>query len=292
MLWYNTEVMGIILALLSAIGIASGNVLLKKSFKDFSPAISFFIFSVLGLGLWLPFGLIEGVDWVHIALGLLGGVVSAVLGQLAYIWVLSKGELSITATILSTYSIYTIILSVLFNGEHLSTAGWLFVALAIGGTVIVSLPEKLMKQDIKNVSFVVYAAIAALCVGSSDGLTNIVIHRTSVGTFFVAVAIAQFVISFIYLKVAKEPFSNLKEIVSKYRDYRYAILGSLTISVGTLLFFLSFHYTLASIASPINSTYPVITILLALIFLKDKITPKNWLGLGLVITAVLGISFF
>ena len=82
--------MGIVLAVLASLGIGSGNVLLKKSFKDFSPSISFFIFSIFSLIFWGTIGLITGVHFNHTIDGFLVGLSSAVLGQLAYIYFLSK----------------------------------------------------------------------------------------------------------------------------------------------------------------------------------------------------------
>jgi uncharacterized membrane protein len=53
---------------------------------------------------------------------------------------------------------------------------------------------------------------------------------------------------------------------------------------------LAFDYALASIVSPIAASYPVLTVLLALIFLKEKISRKNAVGLVCVLIAILGIS--
>lgn len=219
--------MGILFAIIASIGIALGNVILKRSFKDFSPAISFFIFSVFGVLIWLPFAFTGNVQFNHLILGFAGGIASAILGQLIYIWVISKGELSITATILSTYSIFTIILSVLFNREHLQALGWVFVAFAIIGTVIVSLPDKFIKNEVKNTTFILYAIFAAICIGSSDAFSKSVIERTSIGTFYFAVSISQFLVGLLYLKISKEPLAQFKDIIVKFNDYKFSIIGSL-----------------------------------------------------------------
>jgi drug/metabolite transporter (DMT)-like permease len=207
-----------------------------------------------------------------------------------YIYVLQKGELSITATLLDSFPIYTILFSVLFNKERPGTLSLLFIALTILGTLIVSLPEKFSKSEFKKISFVIWAVFAAICIGASDTLSKFYIDRTSVGSFLFYVSFSQLLISFIYLKVERQPLSQFKHFLKKFSDYKNAFFGSMFIAIATMFLFLSFNFTLASIASPIAGTAPVITILLALIFLKDKITAKNWLGLILVLLSIIGMG--
>lgn len=283
--------MGVILAILSASLIGLANLFLKRSFRDFAPSISFFILGVFSVLLWAPVGLLFGVRFDQWPFGSFVGIVSAILGQAIYIWVLEKGELSITATILSSFSIYTIIFSMLFNKERPSSLALLFIALTILGTIIVSLPEKLNKREFRKVSFILWAVFAAVCIGASDTLSKYFINESSVGSFLFYVSFAQLAISLIYLKIEKQPLNQLNEIVSKFRDYKFALLGSLSIAVATMFLFLSFNFTLASIASPIAASGPIVTVILALIFLKEKITPRIWVGLILVLISIVGIGF-
>lgn len=165
------------------------------------------------------------------------------------------------------------------------------IFLAILGTVIVSLPEQFNKKELKKTSLILWAVITALAIGASDTVSKHYINDTSIGNFFVYAAVAQVFVSFFYLKLQKEPLSQFRGIIKNLREYAYPLLGSLGVTIGTLLLFLAFQYAPASVASPITSTYPVITVLLAMIFLKDKITLKNWIGLVLVFASVLGIGF-
>ena len=285
--------MGILFAVLNSVLLAVANVLLKKSFKDFSPAVSFFTFSLFALVLWSLLGLKLGISFENIVLGFFVGGISAVFGQLIYIYVLSKGELSITATILSTFSIFTILFSMLFNNERLDGLSLLFILLAITGTVIVSLPEReqFKKKDLQNIHAISWAVFGAFCIGVADTITKAYITHTSVGSFLFYTSIAQFIISFIYLKLQKEKLNQFKLIIDNTKDYLYPLLGSMLIAVSTMCLFLAFNYTLASIASPISATYPAITVVLALIFLKEKLSRKNMVGVLLVLIAILGVGF-
>ncbi len=283
--------MGIVFAILASLVSGTANVLLKKSFKDFSPSISFFIFAVFSVLLWIPVGMMMGVQFDQWILGSVVGLISAIFGQALYIYVLEKGEISITATILCSFSIYTILFSMIFNGERPTSQTILFIILTIVGTVIVSLPEKIKKNELKKTNYILWAVLTAIGIGISDVIAKNYINRTSAGSFLFYVSFAQIVVAYVYLKIDRKPFNQFKTIFHQLKDYRFSLLGSLFLAVSTMFLFLSFNFTLASIASPIAASSPVITVLLALIFLKDKITTKNWIGLSLVLVSIITIGF-
>jgi bacterial/archaeal transporter family protein len=285
--------MGILLAFLSALLLGVANLLLKKGYKDFSPSVAFFIFSVFSLVGWGILGLILGVDFTNPLYGLMIGTVSAILGQALYIYVLSKGELSITATIIASYSIYTILLSIIFNNESLSQGALIMIGLAILGTLIVSAPEKgsFSKSDFKRIKLILLAVIVAIGIGASDVLAKYYINNSSDGSFLFYTSIAQVFVSLVYLKMDKEPLDQFRGILSKLKEYQYPLLGSLFVSISTMCFFTAFNHAQASVVSPINSSSPVITVLLSVFFLKEKLTKKNALGILLVLIAIVGVSF-
>jgi drug/metabolite transporter (DMT)-like permease len=282
--------MGIIFALLSCVLIAVGNILLKKSFKDFPPSVSFFIFSVFSVLFWAPLGIILGVQFNQLIIGFLVGIMSAILGQGIYMYVLEKGTVSITATILSSFSIYTIIFSLIFNHERPGVPTLLFIALTVIGTIIVSLPEHMNGKDFQKINFILWAVFAAVSIGAADTLTKFYITQTSVGSFLFYVAFMQLFVSFIYLRIDKQPLRQFKDFFHKLDEYKFALLGSGFIAFATMFLFLSFNFTLASIASPIAASSPIITVILAVVFLKEKITPKNFLGLLLLLISIIAIG--
>lgn len=283
--------MGIMFAVLTALLLAFANFFLKKSFRDFSPSISFFIFAILTILLWVPLGLILGVQFDNPLLGIIVGLVSATFAQGLYIYILEKGNLSITSTILSSFSIYTILLSVWLNGEKLTPLTFLFIALTIIGTLIVSLPEKFNKKELTKIKFILWAVFGAMLVGASDTLSKYYITNASIGSFLFYVSFAQLFVSLVYLKIDSEPLSQFADILKKIKEYKFALLGSFFAAISTMCLFLSFNFTLASIASPISASAPVLIVLLSLIFLKEKLTRKNWIGLTLVLISIIAIGF-
>ncbi len=68
--------------------------------------------ALFGLLIWVPLaifmGISSGANWVEATIF---AVISAVLSEAIVFYALSHGELAITATILATYPVYTVILS-------------------------------------------------------------------------------------------------------------------------------------------------------------------------------------
>jgi bacterial/archaeal transporter family protein len=282
--------MGIILAVLSAISLAVGNVSLKKSYKEFSPAVDFVLFSFICMVMWLPVGLVVGFSTAHAIEGAIVGLVSAIFGQAIYIYVLSKGEVSVTAAILSTFSIYTIIFSVLFNHETLTTITYMLIFLAIIGTIIVTIPKHFDKKDLSKINYIFWAVFAAIAIGASDVFTKHYITITTLGTFLVYVSIAQLFVSLVYAKLAKEPLNQVGAAIQRFSEYKWALLGTGLVALATLSLFAAFNLSPASLVSPIVATYPVFTGILAVMFLGERLEAKEVVGLSLVIIAVIGVG--
>jgi drug/metabolite transporter (DMT)-like permease len=199
--------------------------------------------------------------------------------------------LSITGTIFSTFSIYTIIFSFFFNNEHLLPIQWIFIGVTIIGTLIVSLPHRFHPEELKKRSFIIWALVGAILNGFADALSKQIIDRSSLGTFLFAMAFIQIPIGLAYLALEKQKLSSVVDILKHYRSHTATFVGSFFDITGTLCMYLAFQQTLASIASPIFATSPVIVILLSLFILKDKISRKDAVGLALSILGIIGISF-
>lgn len=100
--------MGVFFAVLSALSQATLWVSLKKSYEKLTPSVAFFFDMLFGLLIWLPFAVLLGVDFSHIPQLFLFAFISGILSEAFVFFVMSKGEVSYTNTIFSTYPIFTI----------------------------------------------------------------------------------------------------------------------------------------------------------------------------------------
>src|SRR4030042_4256895 len=284
---------GIVAAIYSSFFLALSQASLKKSYREFAPSVAFFVNTIFGLILWIPLALLFGVNFMFFKEVLLYSIISAVLSEALYFYALSKGQLSITSILIGSYPIYTILFSFLINGEFLTPLQAAFVGITIFGTLISYLPSKLSKNELKKSGALLWPIIAAVAIGLSDSLSKRIINKTEDFTFLFALALVQIPISFIYLSLEKQNVTKeLKVIKEKLYDYKNAIAGSLFNIIGTGLLWVAFSKTLASIASPITATSGVLVIIISLLFLDEKITFRQLLGIVCALIGIIGIAIY
>lgn len=284
--------MGYIIAITSAFLGAIGNVLLKRASKDLSPFLSFLLLSLFAIFIWIPVSFVIGFEPESLPTGLVYGFISAIMAQAFYIYAITRGELSISAPVVGTYTIYTIIFSTFINNERLAGYDLIFVAFTIIGTLLVSLPQKLNRQDIANSKYIIWPLLAAVSIGFSDAITKNFIDKAGAGTFLLSTAIMQLPVAFVLMKLQGEKVSQLKNIFKEFNSFRIALVSTCFITLHTLTIFLAFGLAPASIISPIIGTIPGITALLALLFLKEKLPRKDIIGIITMGAGVIGISIF
>ena len=282
--------LGVIYGLVSSIFFAFSYISLKKSYEEFPPSVAFLLDAIFGIIIWIPFSLFLGINFSNILNVLIWAIISAILSEAYFFFVLSKGEVSITGTLLASYPIYTVIFSRFINNEILTPLQMIAVFLTFIGTIIVSTGKNFNFSDFSKKTYVLWALSGAIAVGLSDSLSKRAIDRISMQDFLFALAIVQLPVALIYLKIEKQSIDVLNKAIMNFDKYKFAIIGSLLSVLGVLLLWLAFKHTLASIASPLTATYPVIMVILAYYLLKEKIQKKDYYGIGFVVIGVLVIS--
>jgi len=282
--------LGVVFGLLSSIFFSFGYISLKRSYSEFPPSVAFMFDSLFGVLIWIPITLFLKIDLNNFLAVLPWAILSAILSEAYFFYVISKGEISITGTILASYPIYTIIISRFINNEILSSTQILAIILTILGTLIVS-TEKLNLTDFKKRSYILWAISGALAVGLSDSLSKNAINRVGVQDFLFALALVQIPVALIYLKLEKQKISSLTNFLKNFSKYKFSVIGSFLNVIGVLLLWSAFNFTFASIASPLTATYPVLMVILAHFLLKEKINKKDYFGITLVLIGIIILSF-
>jgi drug/metabolite transporter (DMT)-like permease len=282
---------GILFGITASIGHGLGYILLKKSTNDFPASIAFLFDALWGIIIWIPFALITGIQTEGIGLVFLYALLSAILAEAFIFFVLSKGKLSITGTIFATYPIFTIIISRFVNNEMLSFEGVIFVGLTMIGVIVLSLPEKLKRTDLKNKSYVIYPLLGALAVGVSDSLSKNILNQTTHSTFLFCLSLTQIPVAIGYYLVDNQKISDLGKIFGNIKKYRYSISSSFLIVFSLIFFWLTFENAPASIASPLTATYPAFVVVFAWAFLGEQLVKKDIIGVLLSLVGIIGSSF-
>ncbi|MBU0976129.1 MAG: DMT family transporter [Patescibacteria group bacterium] len=283
---------GIVFGILCSLFQGIGYTTLKKSFKELPSSYAFLAYMLLGLLVWVPVSIVMGVSFGNIGMVFFYAFLSAILSEAFVFFVLSKGEhISITGVYFSTYPVFTILFSRIINGEIITSVVGGFVLITILGVLVIAVPRKFNEAELKNKLVLIYPLLGAIAVGISDTLSKKALYQTDSATFLFCVAFMQIPVSTIYLKLEKQKVS-VKKLLKDIATYKYSLLGSFFTVISLIFFWLAFENTLASIASPLTATYPVFIVVLARIFLKEKVAKKDYFGIVVTVLGVVGIGYF
>ncbi len=194
------------------------------------------------------------------------------------------GNVSIVAATMNLWAVFTMLFAFIFMGQRLSTIQTLGVALIISGVTIASLNwSNIRNQKFQLSSGVKEAVLGAFFFGVFWNISEIISEEVGwlLTTLLVKFGIVVFLLIFSFF-VKRE--IGLKETAAKTK-YTVVLMG--VIEAGAVAV-VNYGLTIgdAILITPIASALSLVTITLAVVFLKDKVTKLQ--GIGIII-AVLGI---
>ena len=260
-----------------------GQTLIKKGLTDVSPFMTNLLSAGFSFLLYVSFALIGGVNWNFFPSILLFGFL-ANLPNFIFPYVIEKADISLSGTVLATYPVYTIILSLLFLKESLNPVQVLGILAIITGMFLIAKPEG---KRFKFSQWVIWAVIGAMIIGLGDFIGKVTLTRFDLNSFILAFAVGAIPSLAVFRLFDKSKLGFGKMTKNSW----ISVLGNLISPVGLLLLFVAFSKGPASLASPVASTYPVIILILAYFYLKEKITKVQLFGIltvtsGIVLVAI------
>jgi DME family drug/metabolite transporter len=268
------------LALAAALCWAVGAVLVKKGFASLPPLWNNIVNNALALLIWIPAVLL--LSKFHISFPpirvLLVILAASILFQLFY-YSLYRGQVSLTATVIAAYPVITMLLSHIFLGERLSRPQYLGVALIIFGGVAVAFPRRKQARGIEGFSWLLWALAGALSIGAGDFLSKLSINQ--IGSYS----------HIFFLALAAMGLSGANYLIDKpgrprpvffSRGFLTSFLGISLNLAGALCFLLALGHGPISLISPVSSVYPALLALLAVRFLKDRVSTMQGIGIGVI----------
>jgi drug/metabolite transporter (DMT)-like permease len=216
---------------------------------------------------------------VDVVWGGLAGI-AGVIGLLTFYSALATGQMGIAAPI---SAVLTAGLPVLFSAltagapSVIQVAGFVLALLAIG---LISRPERASGPP----KGVVLAVLAGCCFGCFF----ILISRVSPGSTYWPLAVARFtsVLSLlIYMRLRGQ-----LQILPGMKVGRLVVLAGVLDAIGNAFFVLAAHSGRLDVAAILSSFYPAITVLLAALVLRERLTRVQGVGVVLVLLAVPLIS--
>lgn len=194
------------------------------------------------------------------------------------------GNVSIVAATMNLWAVFTMLFAFLFMGQRLSTVQTLGVFMIIFGVTLASLNwSDIRKQSFQLSSGVKETAFGAFFFGIFWNISELITEEIGwlFTTLFVKLGIVLFLLLFSLLIKRELDLSK----ASTKTKYMVALMG--VVEAGAVAI-VNYGLTIgdAILITPIASALSIVTITLAIVFLKEKVTKLQGLG---ILTAIAGI---
>lgn len=261
-------------------------ILIKKGLSYLSPWQSYLIDTLVALALWIPYGLIVGINLS--SLNLVALLMLTFLGFtfIGYYYLINKGPVSLIIPIFSASPIVTVTLSILFLHENLNPIKLIAIILTIVGVLLVSITKNVYSK--KVLVWVVPAILLTVCWGLEGVFVKYLVTHAGKGTFIAAAAVSQVFALFVWylFSPSKRIFPSLPK---KY--FLPTILSVILYNAGYILLSKAMENNLASIVIPLTNTSVAVTVVFSYFFLKEKITFRQIAGICLIVIGVILVNF-
>lgn len=205
-------------------------------------------------------------------------------GYLFFFKGFEKGNVSIIAATMNLWAVFTMLFAFLFMGQRLSTTQTVGVFMILSGATLAAIDWNSIKNQGFQLSLGVREAVlGAFFFGVFWNISEIVSEKIGwlLSTVLTKLGITIFLL--VFSLFAKQEI-GLTNISTKIK-YAVLLMGIIEVSAVALV---NYGLTIgdAILITPIASALSIVTIALAVIFLKDKLSKLQLIG---VVTAILGI---
>lgn len=229
--------------------------------------------SEMGWQSWLSVaasGIILSISWVFYFLGLKGGSISVFLA------------------IQSLTIVVSMALCRIFIKEAITPYMVAGTALIIVGTLLMMDRQELKALKSRDIlksdqRWILFSALSAVCASISYVIVKV--DTTPIDTNVTSTFRYIIVVFFLWgLLLAKRKLPEVKAIAAK--TWLFILLGAAASGAGHVLVYRALFLGKAAVIMTIYRMGMVISIILSRFFLKEKLSPRGWLGFGLLILGV------
>ncbi|MBN1677075.1 MAG: DMT family transporter [Candidatus Thermoplasmatota archaeon] len=262
-----------------------GQVFAKETRTQISSANMLVLFGANVLILYSVYWFVFGDGWSHGGNLLLEAAVAAGLSGAAFVTYyesLKHGKVSVVGTIAGAYAPWTVVLALVFLGETMSTGEGLGVALVVSAMLLFAyIPNNGNGNKKTELLGIVFASMSLFFWGSSAAMAKGVITDIGNTDFIGVYALICPTIWIVYwLATERGKFEMPKS--NKW----LLELSMLFIAGGGITLYLAIENGNVSIVSPVTNLYPVLTIAVAKLRLKEKLNLRQSVALAMLIASI------
>jgi len=261
-----------------------GQVFAKETRTEASSANYMLIFSVHILAIWGIYWLLLSDHSGHSPTEWLWAAVAAALSggaYIAYYEALKRGKVSIVGTVAGAYAPWTVILALVFLGEGMSVAEGFGVALVVSAMLVFCYRQGNGEKKKTELLGIVFALCSFLLWGTSAAMSKGVINDIGQTDFIGMYSLVCPAMWFAYwLSSTRGRFEMPRA------DARVLELSMVFLALGGITMYVAFANGNVSIVSPITNLYPLLTIAVAKVRLRERLTLRQYAALAMLIAAI------
>jgi transporter family protein len=220
---------------------------------------------------------------------------SCIVGAVAYICYfesITDGQIAIAGTISAAYPSLTVIGALVFLSETLTTTQAISLVAIIGGVIALSYEPNPGSEHAMPRRSLFFALLAFVLWGFWGLTSKMAINAVGPGNIFGFYVVSSLIVPFAYVS-----FRRVRPERSRAGDpSRTAwVLGGTALALnvcGVFAFSFALNAGFASLVVPISSAYPLVTVVLAVALLHEKLDRLHVIALAFVIVGltVIGLT--
>jgi len=231
-----------------------------------------------------------------LALIVISSIIGLGIGDTFYFIGLKKIGVSRTQSISSSFPLYTMILATLFLNEKLTLAVIIGTPLIVLGITIITLSQNKKSDTVSKgkvaVLGVISSIIAALCWGIGLTFLKVVLNEGTIDPIFATFISRIGILPFLLFTVVAAGESHRLRKLTRIDVAILAAAGMLSLGLGGIFLFVSLTLIDASIAIPLSSISPFLSLILASLYVGEKLGAKIVIGTSLIVTGIIFLTFY
>lgn len=267
---------------------ALGSVLLKPAYKKLSMAQIYTLNGVSFLLIWIFYAIATSSSLIIPKNLLLILPILPPLAFITFIFAIKKGKVSIISAVSSTSPLVSTFLAIVFLKEAVNLAQITSTIIIVISLFSLGLTEKKVAKEGNLVGFM-WGLIAALAFGIANATSKFVLNQLNVVSFSIINSLWMLILSLLWLIINKQLKIDSWSVL-KTKEGKRGILGSTIYSFGGFFLFLALQKGLVSLVIPITNLSTPLTMILAMVILKEKITPIQRFLISLIFFGIVGLS--
>ncbi len=213
-------------------------------------------------------------------------IISSALGSTLYLYSMKSANLSIISPILASDPVYTVIIGIMLFKEKLSIAALILLIIICASICALNFVSSNTKQKTKKIAIFLASLYAFLVAITTTLERSVYLSGFKITDFYFHYAILLTILLLFMLLFMKVKHIKLR------KPSKDLILSNLYTRSGYFLHSYLLSTSYISIVAPLTGLYSVVTHVLAIKILKEKLTLMQKICVSLIITSTLLLLIF